>query len=82
MAQELGVKIQLNTAVEGILFKGRRAVGVRTAQGEQRADAQPVALQLRHHRADALPGPEKSDRAIGRSGDRATEEETHARAAH
>jgi phytoene desaturase len=39
VAQELGVKIQLNTAVEEILFEGRRAVGVRTAQGEQRADA-------------------------------------------
>ena len=39
VAQELGVKIQLNTAVEEILFEGRRAVGVRTAQGEQRADS-------------------------------------------
>lgn len=39
VAQELGVKIQLNTAVEEIIFEGRRAVGVRTAQGEQRADA-------------------------------------------
>lgn len=39
VARELGVKIQLNTAVEEILFEGRRAVGVRTAQGEQRADA-------------------------------------------
>jgi phytoene desaturase len=33
------VKIQLNTPVEEILFAGRRATGVRTAQGEQRADA-------------------------------------------
>ena len=33
------MKIQLNTAVEEILFENRRAVGVRTAQGEQRADA-------------------------------------------
>lgn len=39
VAQELGVKIQLNTAVDEILFEGRRAVGVRTAQGESRADA-------------------------------------------
>ena len=39
VARELGVEIQLNTAVEEILFQGRRAVGVRTAQGEQRADA-------------------------------------------
>jgi phytoene desaturase len=39
VAQELGVKIRLNTPVQEILFEGRRAVGVRTAQGEQRADA-------------------------------------------
>ena len=39
VAQELGVKVQLNTAVEEILLEGHRAVGVRTAQGEQRADA-------------------------------------------
>lgn len=39
VAQELGVKIRLSTAVEEILFQGRRAVGVRTAQGELRADA-------------------------------------------
>jgi phytoene desaturase len=39
VARELGVKIQLNTAVEEILFQGRRAVGVRTAQGEARAEA-------------------------------------------
>jgi len=39
VAQELGVKIRLNTAVEEIIFEGRRAVGVRTAQGEERADA-------------------------------------------
>jgi phytoene desaturase len=39
VAQELGVKIQLDTAVEEVLFTGRRASGVRTAQGEMRADA-------------------------------------------
>ena len=39
VTQELGVKIQLTTAVEEILFESRRAVGVRTAQGEQWADA-------------------------------------------
>jgi phytoene desaturase len=39
VAQELGVKIQLSTAVEEVLFTGRRASGVRTAQGEMRADA-------------------------------------------
>ena len=39
VAQELGVKIQLGTAVEEVLFIGRRASGVRTAQGEMRAEA-------------------------------------------
>jgi phytoene desaturase len=39
VAEELGVKIQLNTPVEEILFEGRRAKGVRTAQGELLADA-------------------------------------------
>ena len=39
VARELGVKIELDTAVEEILFEGRRAVGVRTAQAERRADA-------------------------------------------
>jgi phytoene desaturase len=39
VAGELGMKIETGTAVEEILFEGRRAVGVRTAQGEHRADA-------------------------------------------
>lgn len=39
VAQELGVNIQLDMPVEEVLFQGRRAVGVRTAQGEHRADA-------------------------------------------
>jgi phytoene desaturase len=39
VARELGVKIELETAVEEILFEGRRAVGVRTAKGERRANA-------------------------------------------
>lgn len=39
LAGELGARIQTSTAVEEIIFEGRRAVGVRTAQGEQRADA-------------------------------------------
>ena len=39
VAEELGVKIKLNTPVQEILFEGRRAKGVRTAQGELLADA-------------------------------------------
>jgi len=48
VAQELGVKIQLNTAVDEILFAGRRAVGVRTAQGELRADAVMLNADFAH----------------------------------
>jgi phytoene desaturase len=39
VAEELGVKIELNLPVEEIIFNGRRAVGVRTSRGELRADA-------------------------------------------
>jgi len=39
VAEELGVKIKLNTPVQEILFEGRRAKGVRTAGGELLADA-------------------------------------------
>jgi phytoene desaturase len=39
VAEELGVTIKLNTPVQEVLFTGRRASGVRTAQGEMRADA-------------------------------------------
>ena len=43
LAAELG-----NTAVEEILFEGRRAVGVRTAQGELRADAVVMNADFAH----------------------------------
>jgi phytoene desaturase len=39
VAERLGVEICLNEPVEELLFAGRRAVGVRTAQGTHRADA-------------------------------------------
>lgn len=39
VAEELGVTIKLNTPVQEVLFTGRRASGVRTAEGEMRADA-------------------------------------------
>ena len=39
VATELGVKIRLSEPVEEILFEGRRTVGLRTVQGEHRADA-------------------------------------------
>jgi phytoene desaturase len=55
VAQELGVKIQLNTAVEEIIFEGRRAVGVRTAQGEQRADAVMLNADFAHSITTLVP---------------------------
>lgn len=39
LAAQMGVEIHLDHPVEEILFEGRRAVGLRTADGEQRADA-------------------------------------------
>ncbi|HEX6850678.1 MAG TPA: phytoene desaturase family protein [Candidatus Polarisedimenticolaceae bacterium] len=39
IARELGVEIRLNEPVGKILFEGRRAVGVKTAEGEIRGDA-------------------------------------------
>ncbi len=39
VAEDLGVEISLNDDVEEILFEGRRAVGVRSTSGTQRADA-------------------------------------------
>ncbi len=39
IAQQLGVRIQLDEPVQEILFEGRRAVGARTKAGEYRADA-------------------------------------------
>lgn len=39
VATELGVDIALNEPVESLLFDGNRAVGVRTAAGDYRADA-------------------------------------------
>ena len=39
VAERLGVEIGLDQPVEEILFEGRRAVGVRTREGVQKADA-------------------------------------------
>jgi phytoene desaturase len=48
VAAELGATIRLNEPVEEILFDGRRAVGVRTATGELRADAVVVNADFGH----------------------------------
>jgi phytoene desaturase len=55
VAEELGVKIQLNAPVEEILFEGRRAIGVRTAQGELRADAVVVNADFAHAMTQLVP---------------------------
>ncbi|MEP6821442.1 MAG: phytoene desaturase family protein [Chthoniobacterales bacterium] len=39
VAQRLGVEIRTDSPVEEVLFQGKRAVGVRTAAGEEKADA-------------------------------------------
>jgi len=39
VAERLGVEIRTDSPVEEVIFEGRRAVGVRTAAGEERASA-------------------------------------------
>ncbi len=48
IAAQLGATIRLNEPVEQILFEGRRAVGVRTANGEIRGDAVVVNADFGH----------------------------------
>lgn len=55
VATELGAKIQLDTAVEEVLFEGRRATGVRTARGEVRADAVVVNADFAHAMTSLVP---------------------------
>lgn len=55
VAQELGVTLRLNTPVEQILFEGRRAVGVRTPQGEERADAVLLNADFGHAMTRLVP---------------------------
>jgi phytoene desaturase len=53
---ELGATIRLSEPVEEILFEGRRTVGVRTATGEQRADAVVVNADFGHAMTTLVPG--------------------------
>lgn len=55
VATELGATIRLNEPVEEILFAGRRAVGVRTATGEHRADAVVVNADFGHAMTTLVP---------------------------
>lgn len=53
---ELGATIRLSEPVEEILFEGRRTVGVRTATGEQRADAVVVNADFGQAMTTLVPG--------------------------
>ena len=55
VATELGATIRLDEPVEEILFDGRRAVGVRTATGEWRADAVVVNADFGHAMTTLVP---------------------------
>jgi phytoene desaturase len=55
VARDLGVNIKLGSAVDEILFSGRRAVGVRTAEGEQRHDAVVVNADFGHAMRKLVP---------------------------
>ena len=55
VATEQGVTIRLSEPVEEILFDGRRAVGVRTATGELRADAVVVNADFGHAMTTLVP---------------------------
>lgn len=55
IASQLGATLRLNEAVEQILFEGRRAVGVRTAGGEIRADAVVVNADFGHAMTTLVP---------------------------
>jgi phytoene desaturase len=69
VAGELGVTVRLNEAVEEVLFEGRRAVGVRTAQGEERADAVVINADFAHAMTKLVPARHRrkwTDAAIAR----------------
>lgn len=67
IATQLGATIQLGEPVEEMLFEGKRAVGVRTALGEYRADAVVVNADFAHAMKKLVPErlrPRWSDRRI------------------
>jgi len=55
VARELGAEIRLNTPVEQILFRGRRAVGVRTPEGDLQAEAVVVNADFAHAMTTLVP---------------------------
>jgi phytoene desaturase len=55
IAREMGVEISLGEEVQQVLFEGRRAVGVRTDQGEHRADALVINADFAHAMTRLVP---------------------------
>lgn len=55
VAREMGVQIHTGQPVEEILFEGRRAVGIRTAAGEERADALVVNADFAQSMSKLVP---------------------------
>ncbi len=55
VARELGVRITLNEDVKEVLFEGRKAVGVRTATGEHRADTLVMNADFAHAMTKLVP---------------------------
>jgi phytoene desaturase len=55
IAREMGVRFSLSEEVKEVLFEGRRAVGVRTANGEHRADALVMNADFAHAMTTLVP---------------------------
>ncbi len=56
VASELGARVELGSAVEEVLFTGRKATGVRTSQGELHADAVVMNADFAHGMSRLVPG--------------------------
>jgi phytoene desaturase len=55
VARELGVRFSLGEEVKEVLFEGERAVGVRTARGEHRAEALVMNADFAHAMTKLVP---------------------------
>ncbi len=69
VAAEMGVTYSLGEPVQELLFEGKRAVGVRTAGGEHRADAVVVNADFAHAMSKLVPDRLRrrwTDRKLGR----------------
>ena len=60
-ARQLGVDIRLGEPAEKIEFEGRRAVGVRTARGVERADSVIVNADFAQAMTDLIPNDKRPD---------------------